>query len=829
MNVSYRWLRSLAPDLALDPQGVADQLAMRGAPVEESRSLGQGLDDLRVARVEEVRAHPNADRLTLCDVTLGDGSEGVQVVCGAPNVRSGALYPYVPPGGTLPNGMEIRRAKIRGIESRGMLCSERELGLGADASGLMELDAGLELGASLIDALGLDDVVLDVEVTANRPDLLSHWGVAREVAPGGEAGLRLPAVPKVEGAGDGSLAESPELLADPVEATQAEPEPGSEPVRIRIDEPDLCSRYLGAVIRGVEVGPSPEWLAGRVRAVGGRPVNNVVDATNYVLHELGQPLHAFDLATLQEDRIVVRKAADGEKIRTLDGEDRTLSAGMLAICDAERPVAVAGVIGGEETEVTSTTTDVLLECALFKPTSVRSTRQALGVSTDSSYRFERGVDPEGMERAMRRALALILATAGGRVEGSILDARPTSFEPPTTEISPERVHQVLGVEMGEDRIRSYLEPLGFRSVDGTSTYRIPGHRSYDVTREIDLVEEVARVHGYDRFPEELGFFRPGVVAEHELFALEDALRDRLVDEGVLEARTPAFARSNRGQVELPNPVSREESHLRAALLPALLDRVERNFARGVRDVRLFEVGSVFRASRGGEDRGEPGRPPEDTHVAAVMTGRRSPPHWSGDDEPLDLWDLKGLLEAVAPFASGDGLEEMSVRPGLPDGEWPGLAGVDPSEAFTVAGADGRSVGGGGRLKDGGVDAPPWSNPVYGLEMALPREPTPRPHPVAQALPAYPAVGRDLAVLMPEDLPAERVLEAIRAEGGELLEDVRIFDIYRGGQIPAGSRSVALNLRFRSPERTLTDDEVDQRMEAMVKALTEGLGVEIRGR
>lgn len=859
MNVSYRWLQAIAPGLDLDPEGVADRLAMRGAPVEGCRALGEGLGDVLVGRVEAVHPHPNADRLTLCDVVSGAGAETVPVVCGAPNVRTGHLYPYVPPGGTLPDGTEIRRAKIRGVESLGMLCSERELGLGSDASGLMELDGGGEPGQRLVEALGLEDVLLEVEVTANRPDLLSHWGVGREVAPNGETGLRLPDVP----GGDGALADGPELRTDPTEAAHEREQGaqgGMDPARIRIDEPDLCLRYLGAVVRGVRVGPSPDWLAARLRAVGARPVNNVVDATNYVLYELGQPLHAFDLGTLREGRIVVRKAADGEAIRTLDGEDRTLSGEMLAICDAERPVAVAGVIGGEETEVTSETTDLLLECALFEPTSIRSTRQALGLSTDSSYRFERGVDPEGMERALRRALAIILATAGGRVEGPVLDTCPRPFQAPEVPLRPGRVRQVLGVEMEPARVRSYLEPLGFQpreaareagDGEGTVPFRVPGHRSYDVSREIDLVEEVARVHGYDRFPEALERFRPGDLPDHGLFLLEDALRDRLVELGLLEARTPAFARAAQGEVELPNPVSREESHLRAALLPGLVERVERNFARGVRDVRLFEVGSTFRRPSGDQSGKEPERPPEDTRVAAVLSGRRNPPHWSTEDEALDLWDLKGLLEAVAAFAAapeegphglegdggpgqGDGAARAGgggfrIRPGLPEEAWLVASGLSPAEAFTVEDADGRVLGMGGRLRDDSVEIPPWGDPVYGLEVKLPSQPAPLPHPVARPLPAYPAVGRDLAVLVSDELPAEEVLGVIRDRGGDRLEEVRVFDVYRGGQVPEGFRSVALRLRFRSPERTLTDAEVDERMDGVVKALTEELRVEIRGR
>ncbi|MFP3948250.1 MAG: phenylalanine--tRNA ligase subunit beta, partial [Longimicrobiales bacterium] len=447
MDVSYRWIEALAPGLDADPEEVSRRLAARGAPVEEITELGQGLEGIRVARVRAIREHPNADRLVLCEVESGEGEEVVQVVCGAPNVEAGGLFPFAPVGASLPNGLEIGEVKIRGETSRGMLCSESELGLGPGHEGLLELPPGVEVGASLASSLELDDVRLDVEVTPNRGDLLSHVGVAREVAPGGEADICIPDIP---GAPEVDL----EWARGPEEVSEAG-------ATIRIDAPDLCWRYLGAVIRGVEVGPSPDWLRARLRAAGARPVNNVVDATNYVLLEMGQPLHAFDLARLDDDTVVVRRAAVGEVIRTLDGTERDLTPEMLCICDATEPVAVAGVMGGEGSEVGEETTDILLECALFEPAQVRATRMALGMSTDASYRFERGVDPEGMERALRRAVELILATAGGELGGPVLDVHPRPGDPVIVSLRLERIGTLLGIPFSEERVRDLLEPLGF--------------------------------------------------------------------------------------------------------------------------------------------------------------------------------------------------------------------------------------------------------------------------------------------------------------------------------------------------------------------------------
>ncbi len=807
MNVSFRWLRDLVPGLEDTPDELAARLALLGAPVEASVPLGQGMDGVVVARVEEVSEHPNADRLSLCRVH--DGRESVQVVCGASNVRAGRLYPLARVGATLPGGPTIRKAKIRGETSRGMLCSAKELGLGADHAGILELPAELEPGRDLVEALGLDDVRMEIEVTANRGDLLSHVGVAREAAPDGVAGVRLP---EVEG---GAGAPEPGFERGGGEARGAG-------IRIRIEEPDLCRRYLGAVIRGVEVGPSPPWLVSRLRAVGARPVNNVVDATNYVLLELGHPLHAFDLATLEGPRIVVRSARAGERIRTLDGVERALDPEMLAICDASRPVAVAGVMGGEDSEVGAGTTDVLLECALFEPTSIRLTRRSLELSTDASHRFERWVDPEGAEEAILRAIEVVLAVAGGRLEEPVLDAHPRPHEPVRTTLRPERVERVLGVPFTREALRELLEPLGFslgeRGPEGEDgdglAVAVPGWRWRDVTREIDVIEEVARRHGYDRFPADLRPFPPGTVPDHPLFALEARLRTLLVGRGCWEAQNPPLVGSEAGEVPLLNPVSARESHLRSSLLVPLVGNVEHNLARGVRDVRLFELGTVFRDS--GEE-----RPDEETRVGLVLTGRRTPPHWSEAAVDVDLWDLKGLLAELAREVVG---EDAALRPGGPESH----PLLEPAESFTVEDGRGEPVGAGGRVREGAIDAPAWAGPVWALELRLPPAPEPRTDPTVRPPPPFPGTERDLALLVPDALAVERVRATIEAAGLEHLTDVEIFDLYRGEGVPAGVRSVAFRLRFRSPERTLTDQEVEEATSALIERLRDELDIEPRG-
>jgi phenylalanyl-tRNA synthetase beta chain len=799
MNISYRWLREIVPDLQDGVQELADRLATLGAPVEEILHLGEPLADITIARVAEVRRHPNADRLSLCVVEAG-GGEPVQVVCGAPNVQAGAFYPFAPVGATLPGGMKIRKAKIRGETSQGMLCSASELGLGRDSAGILELPGEFAPGESFTAGVGLDDARLELEVTANRPDLLSHYGVAREIAPAGERGLWLPPFPGgSNGAGD----------AGEVAITAAEGAAGETAgVSVRIEDVDGCPRYLGAVVRGVRVGPSPAWLASRLRAVGLRPVNNVVDATNYVLHELGQPLHAFDLDRLAGGEVVVRRATAGERIRTLDGEDRKLDGEMLVIADRDGPVAVAGVMGGEESEVGEETRDIFLECALFDPLRVRGARRSLGLSTDASYRFERGVDPQGMERALRRSLALIRAVAGGEVDGAAVDVHPAPREAPVVEIRPSRAERVLGISLTREEVEETLAPLGFevreRDEDALRL-RVPGHRWSDVTREADLIEEVARRHGYDRFPDIHLPFRPTTVPDDPTARFEDRLRERLVGRGFLEARSLPLS-GDSGTVTLDNPLSSQEDRLRGAIAPGLLRRVEHNLARGIRDVRLFEIGTVFLP-----DTAEDGRPREARRVAAVLTGARTPPHWSGEAEPFDLWDAKALLGSLA----GDrGISEPRFGSGRPDG-WDG---IDPGHSLHLIGEDGSALGVAGRMAEDAIDTPAWSAPIWLVEMEVEA-------PAARELrvtvpPTLPPVERDLALLVPDGVTADEVGETVRAAGGALLASIRLFDLYRGEGVAEGVRSLAWRLLFRAPDRTLTDAEVDGAVARVLEALQE---------
>ena len=819
MNVSVRWLESLLPGLDADPSEVADRLSATAVVVEEVVPIGEGLHGVRVARVREARPHPNADRLTLCRVDAG-GDSPVDVVCGAPEVIEGALYPYVPPGATLPNGLEIEVRTIRGEESRGMLCSADELGLGRDASGIMRLDGDLEVGVPLAEALELPDARLVLDLTPNRVDLACHVGVAREVAPGGTAEIVLP-----------HFGESWEPEWE-VHESRAEAAGAS----VEIEAPDRCDRYLGAVIHDVQVGPSPAWLQARLRAIGARPVNNVVDATNYVLHELNQPLHAFDLARLQGSDVRVRAARAGERIRTLDGIERVLRPSMTVIADAEEPVALAGVMGGEETEVTATTSDVFLECASFDPTATRRTAAAAELSTDASYRFERGIDRRGLEDALQRCVELVVAVTGGRAAPRALRVGRPRPEAAVVELRPSRVKQVLGRSFGPGELRRLLDPLGFElwedvDDDGAAVMacRVPGWRG-DVTREIDLVEEVARRHGYEAFPSGGRAFRPSNVPDDPAWRRADRVREYWVGRGFLEARSSTLVSEEEADpaapLRLPNPLSEDEGFLRGSLAASLLRRLEHNWARGQRDVRLFEVGTAFRrVKRAGDRSGTLGAFGEEERVAAVFTGRRRPEHWEGEVPAYDLWDLRGLCEELATGLCGaevspvDGEDGERLADRLAARRWAGV------ERFGLLRGE-VPLGIGARVRSEAMDAPPWADDVFALELrldAVEAEATGRYADVS----SYPPVHRDLALTVPRGERAAEVERTIREAATAHLERVWLFDVYEGEEIGEERRSLAFRFRFRAPDRTLEDPEVERAMEAITQATRERHDARIR--
>ena len=823
MNISFNWIDELAGlrGELRDPRVLAERLTMTAAAVEKIETVGGGLDGIVVSRVLETRPHPNADRLTLCRVDRGAG-EVLDVVCGAPVIATGGFYPHVAPGGELPAGFRIESRTIRGELSHGMLCSEAELELGRDKGGIMRLADGLEPGTPLAAALGLPDTRLTLDLNPNRVDLACHMGVAREV--GG------PPAPR----DFGGPVWSPEWRDGESEASGAG-------VTVRIEDLDRCPRYMAAVIRGVRVGPSPPWLAGRLLAVGARPISNVVDATNYVLHELNQPLHAFDLARLGGSEIRVRAAVAGEPLTTLDGQEHKLTPGQTVIADRDRAIAFAGVMGGLDTEVTGDTVDLLIECASFDPAGVRRTRTGAGLSTDASYRFERGIDVHAQERALARCVELILATAGGEADVIGIRAGPAPAPAPPIDVRVSRVNQVLGFGLDGAAVRAALAPIGFEALPGADggdgangpadllRVAVPGWRT-DVAREIDLVEEVARRVGYDAAPGQDRRFRPSAVPADPRVEKAARVRESLTGRGLLEARSLSFMpedfRGNRAVVSVPNPLSAEESCLRSAMVPVLLRRLEHNYARGNRNVRLFELGTVFGYGAGPEEEeAGTGRFEESGRVGAVVAGARRPDHWSGPGLDFDLWDLKEIAGSFADRLCGATLEPLE---GVADAPEDGTSLMGPwlSPGGFRAVKDGRVIGVAGAVEGASLDAPPWAAPAFALEFDLAAVEG-RTVPAYRKTSPFPAVRRDLSMTVPRGVPAADIERAAREATSHLLRDVRLVDVYSGEEIEGGRLGLAWTFRFRAPDRTLTDRDVESEMSALSKALEKRFGARIR--
>jgi len=790
MNISRLWLEAFLRR-PLEATELAERLTMLGAPVDAIEPLHPGLGDIVIGLVEEIRVHPNADRLKLCVVDDGSGTPK-HVVCGATNVAVGGKYPFAPIGATLPKNFVIERRKIRGEVSEGMLCSARELGLGQDHEGLLELSTTARPGTPLRAVLAVADDRLVVDVTPNRPDLLGHKGVARELAASFGVAFRLPEIP----GSPGPSAPAPRRV---------EGDRGlAGGVTMAVEDPIGCPRLLGAVLRDVKVGPSPAWLTERIAAVGMRSINNVVDATNYVMFELNQPMHAYDIARLQGPSVIARRARHGERLVTLDGVSRLLTEDMTVIADEGGAIGVAGVMGAAHVEVSPSTTEVFLECAYFDPARIRRTRRTLDLSTEASQRFERGVDRWAGAEALRRCIEVIQATASGSLTDFPADIWPQPATPPRLTLRPERVAQVLGVEFPVSVLERYLVAIGAAVLSkpdaGRLVVDVPGWRP-DLTQEIDLVEEIARLHGYGRFPEALRAHRPTTVPEDPLDLSSRRLRQGLVSLGLYETQAfPLVAPEAPDSVSLLNPLNAEESALRRRLLPGLIKQIEANWSGQVREVRLFEIGTVFTA-------GDPGgRPHEACHVAGVISGAREPADWTegGRGPDVDFWDLKGLFESAVSLALPDGALQV-------DGE--SLVALDSA---------GAAVGRAERIP---VAGPPWAAPIFGFEILLVAHQAPVPK--FRPLPSTPAVERDLALILTSDRTLAEVEAHVRKQSGALLESVTVFDEYRGSGIPAGTRSVAVRLVFRAPDRTLRDMEVDAVVSRVVASLEDELGIQLR--
>ncbi len=795
MRLSLNWLADFV-DLSVEAQALADRLTMAGLEVEAVEDVTPGFSGVVVGKVLNVERHPQADRLQVAEVTTG--SQTYRVVCGAPNVAAGVLYPFAPPGAILAGGQKLKPAKLRGILSEGMLMAEDELGLSADHVGLMEIPQDLAVGRDFAEAMGLADVVLEVAITANRADCLSVLGLAREVAALLDTPLRHPEV-------------------NVAAATAA----GRE-ARVTILDPIHCPRYAARLMTGLTVAPSPFWMRRRLQLAGLRAINNLVDVTNYVLLEFGQPLHAFDFERLRGGEIVVRLPKSGERtFTTLDGVVRDLDPETLLICDAEGPVALAGVMGGLDSEVTGSTTQVLLESAYFNPRTIRRTGKRLGLSTEASYRFERGVDPNGVIHALERATQLMCQVGTGVVAAKRLDEYPAPIQHPRLNLRVSRANQVLGTDLTSEQMLHLLRRLHLPAVavDAENlALQVPPFRG-DLEREIDLIEEVARLAGFDTIPVTLP---RGVVAtprpgpEVRLLA---AARQQLEGLGFFEVITYSFQPDRLGTLlsatgpaaalRLANPLSEEQAMMRTSLLPGLLDTLRRNTLQQNLEVRLFEISKVF-APRAGAD-----LPHEEHWLSGLMYGAREEVAWNTTRDPVNFFDLKGMVETLLEDLL---IPEVTFSPdGLPEYLRYGARVFSGDRELGVLGELQPDIG--ERLD--------LEGDIFGFNLnfaALCQSSIP---PRFASLPRYPAVYRDIALVLPASVPAARVGEALYQYGRPWLVEARLFDVYSGDPVPVGKRSLAFRLSYRDPERTLTDDLVNSHHQALVAALERDLGAELR--
>lgn len=802
MRVSLEWLSEYV-DVGLPARELADLLSMSGTAVDRVLPVGKGVSGVVVGRVVRVRPHPAADNLSVAMVE--DGTMVREIVCGAPNCVEGMKTALALPGARLPaiSDREMSRATIRGIASDGMMCSSAELGIGENATGIIELDPQVPVGSDIHEVLPLEDVILDLEVTPNRPDCMSVVGVAREVAALTGASLRRPSLEAYETG-----------------------EPVDEMVKVFIKDPRECPRYTARVVTGVKVAPSPPWMQRRLIAGGLRPINNIVDATNYVLLELGQPLHAFDLDLLGERTIVVRLARHGEFITTLDGIDRQLDDQALVIADISRPVALAGVMGGLGSEVTGGTTNVLIESACFEPTSILRTSKRLGIRTEASSIFERGSDPNGTTAAARRAADLMVALSGGGMAAGDVDVYPREINPVTVDLRPARANRILGTGISRAEMFDILERLEMKVEDSEVLgVTVPTFRG-DIEREIDLIEEIARVYGYGRIESALpagGGVNAGLSDRQEL---EAALVDALAAQGLSEAVTVNFMRLSdleilevpghdrmRRTVALLNPLAETGEVMRSTILPGLIRVASGNINRGNRNLALFERGRVFVA------RGEGELPEEIETVGVLMCGLNGPSSWDCQGREIDFYDLKGAVENVADAL---GVAGLSFEPA----ECPYLA---PGRCARLL-VGGEDAGIMGRLHPRVVSAFDLDGELYVCELF-----TDRLLDAAAREREYRRVGRfpnvkvDISIVVDEALAERLVEDEIWREGGELLQSVRLFDVYRGPQIPEGKKSLAHALEFGSAGGTLTDDEAHGELKRIITAIESAFGARLRGK
>lgn len=787
MKVLYSWLKDFVP-LEISPEATAAELARLGFEIADIQLFGGKLSGIVTAEVRECGKHPNADRLSLCKVW--DGQTEFPVVCGAPNVRAGQKIAFARVGATLPNGDVLKAAKIRSIESQGMICSAEELGLPEKSDGILVLPGDTPLGKDIRPILELDDALIEIEITPNRRDALGILGVARELA----AGLNLPLK---------SLEPRPREL-DLATAT----------ISIVNEAQDVCPRYTVRYFREVKMGPSPAWMSRRLTRCGYRSINNLVDITNYVMHELGQPLHVFDAVRLEGRQIRVRRAVAGETLLTLEGKTATLKEGMLVIADDKKPAALAGIMGGEVSAVSSETTEVVLESAAFTPSLIRRTSKELGIKTESSYRFERGSDYEMVMFASRRAAQLIQELAGG------LAMRPleSSASPPTPvsiKLRTDRIKTFLGLDIRESIAADLLRKLGCVISIGTGQMHVsvPSWR-FDLSMESDLLEEIARLHGYDQIPTQTPSMRLTTVPEDTYWPFEKKLVERFMGFGYSESCNTSFLSLSQADpftptlgsspdakaIPVANPLSQEQAVLRTSLIPGLIENALLNFRHQNSSVQLFELGKVFFQNQEGRH--------ESKRLALIAAGEIHAPHWRRKKSKADYYDLSGILDAL--FRSLR-ITQYQQAPFRTDAFHP--------KRCTALMQGSRVLGWFGEIHPDLAQKLGTEEPLVVAELDIQALLEVQPEQAAYQAPSpFPPVRRDLSMIAPEECSYEKVAKTLRAAGGKELESVSLIDLFSGDKIGAGKKSLTVSLLFRTREKTLNDGDVEKIIQKMVTDL-----------
>jgi phenylalanyl-tRNA synthetase beta chain len=798
MRVSYNWLKTYI-DFPYSPEKLAKELTMAGLEVEEVEYLGEGLDKNVIGQINSINKHPNADKLVICDVDIG--SNNLQIITGAENIEVGANIPVAETGVVLPNGMKIEATKLRGEPSYGMMCSQDELGLVEDRQdGIMILSDEMRVGKGFVQEYGLNDYIYKLDLTPNYARCLGLIGIAREI----RARLK------------------DEEIKYPETSVETIDEQVQDLIKVNIEDKELCLRYTGRVIKNVEIGPSPKWMQRRLEAAGIRPVNNIVDITNYVLFEYNQPLHAFDYDKISGKEIIVRRADKGEKLKTLDEAERKLDQDVLVIADQEKALGMAGVMGGFSSEVTDKTKNVFLESAFFEPLNIRKTATNYNLHSEASHRFEREVDIESLIPASDRAAYLMQKYAGGEVVDGILDHYPNKKKDKHIELSVDKANKMLGLSLKSEQIKDMLERLEFEVDDGKNLrVKVPTYRN-DVEQDADLIEEIARMYGYNNIPvtrpprkQQGGQSNQQVLRNlakdfMRSFGLDEVINFSLINREIYDKMKIKEDSRLRNWVEIKNPLSEAFAVMRTSLIPGIAEVLSKNAKRQVKQMSIFEMGKVF------YNQGEGNRPKERRVLAGGSMGYEED-IW--DNSAPDFFYLKGILQE---FFNRIGLKNIKFTPKEISYFHPGRT------AFIVH--DDDIIGNIGELLPNIIDefdlAP--GTTVFQLDYQLISEKANYTDVSYEEMPNYPSVNRDLAVIVSEDIAVVDILEVMKNTAGKLLESIELFDLYRGKPIPEGQKSIAFQLLFRSEDRTLTDDEVNKVFQSIIKTLKNELSAEIRG-